>query len=98
MNNVCYSIQSNNEVVMEMNIIDWVGFVGVFQILLAYILNVAGKVNSKDLIFILLNLIGAGMACMASILMNYIPFIILEGVWTLVSFISLWSYKKPVVP
>ena len=83
---------------MEMNIIDWVGFVGVFQILLAYILNVAGKVNSKDLIFILLNLIGAGMACMASILMNYIPFIILEGVWTLVSFISLWSYKKPVVP
>lgn len=98
MNNVCYSIQSNNEVVMEMNIIDWVGFVGVFQILLAYILNVAGKINSKDLIFILLNLIGAGMACMASILMNYIPFIILEGVWTLVSFISLWSYKKPVVP
>lgn len=83
---------------MEMNIIDWVGFVGVFQILLAYILNVAGKINSKDLIFILLNLIGAGMACMASILMNYIPFIILEGVWTLVSFISLWSYKKPVVP
>lgn len=79
---------------MEMNIIDWVGFIGVFQILLAYILNVAGTIKSKDLLFILLNLIGAGMACLASVLMNYIPFIILEGVWTLVSFISLWSYKK----
>lgn len=83
---------------MEMNIIDWVGFIGVFQILLAYILNVAGTIKSKDLLFILLNLIGAGMACLASVLMNYIPFIILEGVWTLVSFISLWSYKKPIVP
>lgn len=79
---------------MEMNIIDWIGFIGVFQILLAYILNVAGTIKSKDLVFILLNLIGAGMACVASVLMNYIPFIILEGVWTLVSFISLWNYKK----
>ena len=77
-----------------MNIIDWIGFIGVFQILLAYILNVAGTINSKDLLFILLNLIGAGMACLASVLMNYIPFIILEGVWTLVSFVSLWRYKK----
>jgi len=72
-----------------MNTVDWIGFVGVFQILLAFILNIFGKLDRKDLAFILLNLVGAGMACLASILMGYLPFIILEGVWTFVSLISL---------
>lgn len=77
-----------------MSNIDWIGCIGVFQILLAYILNVVGKIKSTDLTFILLNLIGASMACYASILMEYIPFIILEGVWAMVSLISLLKYKK----
>jgi hypothetical protein len=77
-----------------MNKVDWIGFIGVFQILLAYILNVVGKVEKTDLIFILLNLIGAGMACFASILMNYLPFIILEGIWAFISLISLIRYKR----
>jgi len=77
-----------------MNNIDWIGFIGVFQILLAYILNIVGKIKSKDLAFILLNFVGASMACMASILMEYVPFIILEGVWAIVSLISLIKYKR----
>ena len=70
-----------------MNTIDWIGFIGVFQILMAYILHIIGKIKSNDLTFILLNLIGASMACLASILMTYIPFLILEGVWAIVSLI-----------
>ncbi len=85
-----------------MDKIDWIGFIGVFQILLAYVLNAIGKIENKDLSFILLNLVGAGMACLASILMNYMPFIILEAVWALVSLISLVKYlslkKKAVLP
>ena len=77
-----------------MNTINWIGFIGVFLILLAYILNVLGKLKSKDLTFILLNLIGASLACLASILMDYLPFIILEGVWTLVSLIALINYLR----
>lgn len=77
-----------------MSTIDWLGFIGVFQILLAYILNVMGKLEKSHLTFILLNLIGAAMACLASILMNYLPFIILEGVWTIVTLISLIKYIK----
>lgn len=77
-----------------MNTIDWIGFIGVFQILFAYILNVIGKIKSSDLSFILLNLIGASMACIASILMKYVPFIILEGVWAIVSLISFMKYKR----
>ncbi|MBT8305356.1 MAG: hypothetical protein KJN85_00310 [Maribacter sp.] len=77
-----------------MNIIDWIGFVGVFQILLAYMLNIFGILEKKDLTFILLNLIGASLACIASILMKYMPFIILEGIWALVSLIALLKFKK----
>ncbi|MBK8956786.1 MAG: hypothetical protein IPM34_14710 [Saprospiraceae bacterium] len=77
-----------------MNIIDWIGFIGVFQILLAYALNAFDKLEKDSLVFILLNLIGALLACLASVLMNYVPFIILEGVWALISFISLINLKK----
>ncbi|MDV7139021.1 hypothetical protein R3X28_09045 [Maribacter sp. TH_r10] len=77
-----------------MNKTDWIGFIGVFLILLAYILNITGKIKSKDLSFILLNLLGAGLACLASILMEYIPFILLEGVWATVSLIALLTYKR----
>ncbi|KAA5821454.1 hypothetical protein FPF71_16390 [Algibacter amylolyticus] len=73
---------------------DWIGFLGVFQILLAYLLNVLGKIDNKHLAFILLNLVGASMACLASILIQYWPFIILEGIWALVSLYSLITLKK----
>ena len=77
-----------------MNTTDWIGTIGVCQILLAYFLNVTGKLDSKDLSFILLNLVGAGMACFASVLLNYWPFIILEGIWGLVSLAALIDYFR----
>jgi hypothetical protein len=79
-----------------MTIIDWIGTLGVFQILLAYFLNVIGKISNTNLTFILLNLIGATMACLASILLNYWPFIILEGVWALVSLYALLKYRRTI--
>ena len=79
---------------LNMSIVDWIGFVGVFQILLAYIFNISSKLEKNSLTFILLNLFGAILACLASILMKYIPFIILEGVWTIVSLIALIKRKK----
>ena len=42
---------------------------------------------------ILLNLIGAAFACTASVLLDYWPFIILEGIWALVSLYALLKYK-----
>jgi len=77
-----------------MTLADWIGFLGVFQILLAYYLNVTGRVTSRHLVFILLNLIGAAMACLASILINYLPFIVLEGIWALVSLYALLTRSR----
>ncbi len=77
-----------------MNIIDWTGFIGVSLILLAYFLNLKNILTTTALSYILLNLVGAILACLASILMEYIPFIILEGVWTLVSLDALIKFIK----
>ena len=77
-----------------MQLVDWIGFIGVFQILLAYVLNISGKISKYDLVFVLLNLFGAALACLASVLMKYLPFVILEGTWALVSLVTLLKYKR----
>jgi len=71
---------------------DWVGSIGVAILLLAFFLNLTGKLSRDSISYILMNVIGAGMACAASIMLNYIPFIILEAAWTLVSLFSLVKY------
>lgn len=70
---------------------DWIGFAGVFLILLAYVLNIMGKTDRDQLVFILLNLVGAALACLASVLLDYLPFIILEGTWAGVSLVALFN-------
>ena len=71
---------------------DWVGSIGVTILLLAFFLNLTSRLSKDSLSYILMNVIGAGMACIASVLLKYIPFIILEAAWTLVSLISLVKY------
>lgn len=80
---------------MAMTATDWIGFIGVTILLIAYLLNLAGKIGKDDAWYLWLNCIGAGTACLASVLLHYMPFIILEGVWTLVSLIGLIRYFMP---
>ena len=77
-----------------MNETDLIGFIGVLLILIAYFLNINNKLDSNHIYYILINLIGAILACLASILMKYYPFILLEGVWTIISLIALIKYIK----
>jgi hypothetical protein len=72
-----------------MNYIDWTGFIGVTLLLLAFFLNLKDKIKTDSLSYLLLNFMGAGIACLASVLLNYIPFVILEGCWALVSLVGL---------
>lgn len=64
---------------------DSIGFIGVTILLIAYFLNLNNKLQKDSLVYLQMNFIGAGLACLASVLMKYLPFIILEGCWTLVS-------------
>ncbi len=69
--------------------IDWLGTVGVFLILLAYMLNIINALKKDSYSYILMNIAGAGLACLASVMLDYLPFIILEAAWTLVSLAAL---------
>ena len=69
------------------------GSIGVGLILLAYFCNTFGWINGRSKLFFLLNIVGAGLACYASWLINYWPFVILEGMWTLV---SVYGFMKAV--
>lgn len=74
---------------MQFNTNDLLGFTGVAILLAAYLLHQLNLLSKDGLLYILMNIIGAGLACFASYLINYIPFIILEATWMMVSVIAL---------
>jgi hypothetical protein len=83
-----------------MTINDIIGSVGVGLILVAYFLNTFSFIPRDGKLFFIMNIVGAGLACTASVLINYVPFIILEAVWTLVSvagFAKLFFKKETAV-
>lgn len=64
---------------------DIIGTIGVGLILLAYFCNTFSIIPKDGKLFFMMNIAGAGLACYASVLINYVPFMILEGVWCIVS-------------
>jgi hypothetical protein len=68
-----------------MNYKDIIGTLGVGLILLAYFFNIFSLIPKEGKLFFLMNILGSGLACYASVLINYVPFIILEAAWCLVS-------------
>ncbi|HEY4109545.1 CBU_0592 family membrane protein [Puia sp.] len=72
-----------------MTITDYTGATGVTLLLIAFFLNLIGRMSKEGGAYLLLNMIGAGLACGASVMLRYWPFIILEGCWTLVSAVGL---------
>ena len=75
-----------------MTITDWTGTIGVTMLLVAFFLNLNNTIRKESYLYLLLNVAGAGIACLASVMLSYWPFIILEGCWTLVSLVSLLKF------
>lgn len=55
----------------------------------AFGLNLLGKVRRTDTSYILANAVGASLAAIAAWLIDYMPFVILEGIWCFVSISTL---------
>jgi len=70
---------------------DWIGFIGVAILLAAFFLNLFNRLTKDSVAYLSMNILGAGLACYASVLLKYLPFILLEGCWTLVSMIGLFK-------
>ena len=68
---------------------DLIGTVGVTLLLLAYFLNLFNIIKKENHLYLWLNLAGAGIACYASVLLSYMPFVILEAVWSMVSAVAI---------
>jgi len=79
---------------MEFNTNDYIGFTGVFILLIAFLLNLTGKISKDELAYPLMNILGAGLACLASYLIHYLPFVLLEGTWALVSLFALLKFLR----
>jgi len=67
----------------------WIGTAGVSLILIAYFCSSFGWLDGKGKPYFALNTVGAALACLASVMISYWPFVILEGVWTIVSLVAL---------
>ncbi len=66
-----------------------IGTIGVALTLIAFFLNSTKYIVTNGKLYYVLNIFGAALTCYASILIPYVPFIILEGAWTIVSVFGL---------
>ena len=71
-----------------------IGSIGVALLLLAYVLLQLKKMETNDLSYAVLNFIGAALAMWSSYLIKFIPFVILEGTWALVSAHMIWKMVR----
>jgi hypothetical protein len=70
-----------NEVHMSAS--DIIGSTGVALILIAFLLNLIGRMAADSRVYLVLNLIGATLTCISSIMIEFWPFVVLEAVWAL---------------
>ncbi len=73
---------------------EWVATFGVSLLLLAYLLDITDKIEDDSPWFFGLNMVGAGLASGAALMIPFWPFVVLEGVWSLVSAIALLKRLK----
>ena len=78
----------------KMNSTDIIGSIGVVFMLVAFFINLQDYVHNDHPLYITLNLVGAGFSCYASYMIHYLPFVILEGTWCIVSVWGIYVYFK----
>ena len=74
---------------------DIVSSIGVTCILTAFFLSTLKIIKTDTKVFFLFNIIGGALACYGSILIQSIPFTILEGMWALVAVVG---FIKTITP
>ena len=77
-----------------MSYTDIISTIGVALILVAFFLNTFKYVSDNSKLYFMLNITGGAFACYGSVLLNSWPFIILEGIWSLVALVGLIKSLK----
>ena len=66
-----------------------IGTIGVALLLAAFLLNLIKRMSADGYAYSALNLLGAGLACYSSYLIDFLPFVVLEGVWAIAAAFAL---------
>ena len=66
-----------------------IGFVGVTLLLIAFFLNLLRLLKAESNAYLALNLVGASLACASPYLIDFLPFVLLEGTWAVVAGVAL---------
>jgi hypothetical protein len=66
-----------------------IGTIGVALLLVAFLFNLLKLLRADEYPYMLLNLTGAGLACWASVMIRFMPFVVLEGAWAAVAAVML---------
>lgn len=74
---------------MSFTFAEIVGSVGVFLLLVAFVLNLFGFLTESARSYQLTNAIGAGLSCYSAHLIDFPPFVVLEGTWCIVATVAL---------
>lgn len=78
-----------------MNTANWIATIGVGILLVAFLLNIVGKLKTTDKLYSLLNLTGGILSAYASWLASFYPFVILNIIWSIT---ALYFLLKKDVP
>lgn len=73
---------------------DIIASIGVTILLIAFFLNLTGKMEAKSKAYTLMNFIGACICGFSSFLIKFYPFVILESIWALVALVSLFKVPR----
>lgn len=77
-----------------MKLSDWIATLGVTLLLVAFALSLAKKISSESKSYLVLNIVGAGLAGLSSYMIGFWPFVILESVWVIASLIPFIKLFK----
>ncbi len=72
---------------------DIIASLGVTILLVGYFLSLFKIIHQESKTYGILNILGAGLAGYASILIGFMPFVVLESAWVLVAIFGLFRNR-----
>ena len=72
----------------------WIGSTGVALLLIAFLANLFRLLRAESRLYSGLNFVGAALACWSSYLIQFMPFVVMEGAWSLVALVGLVRAKS----
>ncbi|MEB0261679.1 MULTISPECIES: hypothetical protein [unclassified Mucilaginibacter] len=73
---------------------DIIASIGVIILLVAFLLNMFKQISAQTRIYTGMNFIGAGMCGLSSYMIDFYPFVVLEGIWAAFALYSFFNVPR----